>query len=246
MNDNPIGIFDSGIGGISILNEIRKVLPNEKYIYFGDSLNNPYGDKTKEELMDIVCDIVEWFIEKECKLIVIACNTATTLLIKDLRDKYPDTIFVGTEPAIKVAYDYYYDKNVLVMATPGTIKSEKVLELSNKYYQENRYLLQCDQLANLIENKSKSINSYLEELLADYKSKNIEVVVLGCTHYPFIKDKISNILEGVTFIDGSRGIANRVYTILNKQGWVSNRKSGDVLMYNSIKSKLNIMKDLLD
>lgn len=246
MKDNPIGVFDSGIGGISILNEIRKVLPNENYIYYGDSLNNPYGDKTKEELMDIACGIVEWFIEKNCKLIVVACNTATTLLIKGLRSKYPDIIFVGTEPAIKVAYDYYYDKNVLVMATVGTIKSEKMLELSNKYYQKNRYLLSCDRLANLIENKSEYINSYLEELLVDYKDKNIEVVVLGCTHYPFIKDNISCVLGNVIFIDGGVGIASRVKSILNEYNLFSNRKKGKVIMYNSIESKINDMMDLLD
>lgn len=247
MNKRPIGIFDSGVGGISILNEVRKVLPNEDYIYYGDSLNNPYGSKQKEELFSIVCDIIEWFIKQNCKMIIVACNTATTLLIDDLRKKYFNIIFVGTEPAIKVAYDYYRDKNVLVMATPGTINSTKMFSLRDKYYQNNRYFLKCDKLANLIENKSDEIDLYLEYLLEPFKSKHIDVVVLGCTHYPFIKDKLANILPNAIFIDGSLGIANRVKALLVDNKIINKRKNrGKVELYNSLENKLDFMKELLD
>lgn len=247
MNNNPIGIFDSGVGGISVLNEIRKVLPNEDYIYYGDSLNNPYGDKSKEELFLIVCDIVEYFIKKDCKIIVVACNTATTLLIGDLRKKYSNIIFVGTEPAIKVAYDYYHDKNVLVMATPGTIDSDTLVNLSNRYYQKNRYFLKCDKLANMIENKSDQIDSYLNKILAPFKDKKIDVVVLGCTHYPFVKDKLAKVLTDAIFIDGGVGIAKRVKSIIEEKKYMNNRISkGSVIMYNSMDSKLDFMIELLD
>lgn len=247
MNKCPIGIFDSGIGGISILNAVRKILPNEDYIYYGDSLNNPYGNKSKEELMELVCHIVEDFIEKKCKLIVVACNTATTVLIKDLRCKYPDIIFVGTEPAIKVAYDYHRDEKVLVMATPGTIKSEKLSNLSDKYYQKNRYFLQCDKLANLIENRSNDIDLYLDQLLEAFKDKHIDVVVLGCTHYPFIKDKIAKILDEAIFIDGGVGIANRVNSILTEKKWLNDSPvKGKVTLNNSLENKLDFMMELLE
>ena len=128
MSNNKIGMFDSGIGGLTVLKELRKILPNENYIYYADSKNNPYGEKSDSELMAIVTNIVDYLISKEVKIIVIACNTATTRCINRLRKMYPDMIFVGTEPAIKVACDKNY-KNTLVMATPGTIKSERTHEL---------------------------------------------------------------------------------------------------------------------
>ena len=126
--NKKIGIFDSGIGGLTTLKEIQKLLPNEEYIYYADSKNNPYGEKSEEELNNIVTNIVELLLKEDVKLIVIACNTATTRCIKLLREKYPQMIFVGTEPAIKVACDKNY-KNTIVMATPNTTASERVKEL---------------------------------------------------------------------------------------------------------------------
>lgn len=247
MNNNPIGILDSGIGGISVLNEIRKLLPNENYIYYGDSLNNPYGDKTKDELFLIVSKIVDMLIKEKCKIIVIACNTATMLLINDLRRIYSNIIFVGTEPAIKVAYDHYKDKNVLVMATPGTIKSERLLTLSNMYYQKNRYFLECDHLAHLIETRDSSLDNYINELLYPFKSKHIDVVVLGCTHYPFIKDRLAKVFKDSIFIDGNQGISKMVKHILDtKKLNNSSLQTGKVSLYNSCDSKIDLMNELLD
>ena len=188
--NNKIGILDSGIGGTTTLNEIKKLLPYEDFIYYADSKNNPYGSKSTEELYSIVKNIVDYLIEKEVKLIVVACNTATTRCIEKLRKDYPNILFIGTEPAIKVACDNNY-KNTLVLATPGTIKSERIEELVNKNKKTNQniYLLPCDYLANAIErNDNKEIDSLLYNYLTPYQNKNIDSIVLGCTHYPLIKN----------------------------------------------------------
>ncbi|MCI6899736.1 MAG: glutamate racemase, partial [Tenericutes bacterium] len=209
---NKIGVFDSGIGGLSILNELKKVLLYEDFYYYGDSKNNPYGEKSDEELFEIVSSVVEKLIDNGCKLIVIACNTATTRCMKKLRETYKDIIFVGTVPAIKVACDQRF-KNTLVMATPATIESERTYELirDNKRYDQKIYLLACPGLARAIEDDDKEkIKEILRNDFKDYKDKNIDSIVLGCTHYPFIKKEILEEMPGVSLIDGSVGVAKEV------------------------------------
>ena len=175
-----IGVFDSGIGGKTTLNEIIKLLPNENYIYYADSKNNPYGEKSDEELFSIVCNIVDYFISINTKMIVIACNTATTRCINHLRNKYKDVLFVGTEPAIKVACDSNY-KNTLVMATPLTVNSDRLNYLikENIKDNENIILVSCDGLANAIENNDDDkINSLLHSLLDKYINMNIIIIAI--------------------------------------------------------------------
>lgn len=211
-----IGVFDSGIGGKTTLNEIIKLLPNENYIYYADSKNNPYGEKSDEELFSIVCNIVDYFISINTKMIVIACNTATTRCINYLRNKYKDVLFVGTEPAIKVACDSDY-KNTLVMATPLTVNSDRLNYLikENIKDNENIILVSCDGLANAIENNDDDkINSILHALLDKYINMNIDAIVLGCTHYPLIKDKIQSMFKNSVLIDGNIGVAKRVKQLL--------------------------------
>lgn len=212
MNNNKIGMFDSGIGGLTVLKELRKILPNENYIYYADSKNNPYGEKSDSELMAIVTDIVDYLISKEVKIIVIACNTATTRCINRLRKMYPDMIFVGTEPAIKVACDKNY-KNTLVMATPGTIKSERTHELVklNKKRNQNITLLPCKGLADVIESGNKdNINKVLHKLLDKYVNDDIDSIVLGCTHYPHAKKNIKELFPKSKLIDGNKGVSKQV------------------------------------
>ncbi|MBE6147405.1 MAG: glutamate racemase [Firmicutes bacterium] len=236
MKNNPIGILDSGIGGITILKEIMKILPNENYIYYSDSINNPYGEKSKEEILNIIENIVESLIKKNCKAIVFACNTATALAIDEIRKKYPDFIFVGTEPAYKVVYDYAFQKKTLVMATPATINSERFEALYNKYDNQNTILLPCSNLANFIENNdNEKIKQYLEETLP--KEENIEVVVLGCTHYPLIKQEIKSILGNVIFYDSSKGVANQLKTLLENKVLLSENKIGNLTFFDSSNSK---------
>ncbi len=219
--DKKIGIFDSGIGGLTTLEEIKKLLPNENYIYYADTKNNPYGEKSKEELCSITENIVNYLLERDVKLIVIACNTATTNCIEYLRNKFKNIEFVGTEPAIKVACDNNY-KNTLVLATPSTINSERTQSLLEKNIKENEnfYLIPCEGLANAIEKKDDDkINELLDKYLKDYK--NIDSIVLGCTHYPIIKDKIQKYFPNAKLIDGNIGVAKRVKFILERDNLLS-------------------------
>ena len=213
MDNRPICFFDSGIGGATILREVVKLLPNEGYIYYADSINNPYGKKSKEELFDIACNVVSKLLKYDPKIIVCACNTATAMVLGDIRKKYPSVIFVGTEPAVKVVHDYYKDKKSIVLTTKGTGESEKFLELFHKYETDNCKLVPAPELANLIEN-NKNSSFYLSNLLKNYIGT--EVVVLGCTHFPLVKDEIRNVLGDVLFVDGSVGIANRINSLIEK------------------------------
>ena len=219
-----IGVFDSGIGGKTTLNEIIKLLPNENYIYYSDSKNNPYGEKTDEELFEIVCNIVDYFISVNTKMIVIACNTATTRCISYLRNKYKDVLFVGTEPAIKVACDNNY-KNTLVLATPLTVQSSRLNSLINENIKENEniILVSCSGLANAIEtNDEEKINLLLHSFLDKYVNDNIDAIVLGCTHYPLIKDKIQSMFQNSVLIDGNIGVARRVKQLLIENNLLNN------------------------
>lgn len=228
--NSKIGIFDSGKGGLTTLNEIKKILPNEDYIYYADSSNNPYGNKTDEALYNIVINVVNKLISKDVKLIVIACNTATTRCIEKLRKDYPNILFVGTEPAIKVACDNNY-KNTLVLATPGTINSERTQELvlKNKKDNQNIYLLPCEGLANAIENSDEiKINELLDSYLKEYENKSIDSIVLGCTHYPIIKEKIQIMFPNTKLIDGNLGVAKRVKQVLEENNLLSTNSKGTI------------------
>ncbi len=235
-----IGVFDSGVGGLSILNELLKELPYEDFYYYGDSLNNPYGEKSDEELLKITSNIVEKLINKNCKLIVIACNTATTRCMKKLREIYSNVIFVGTVPAIKVACDKRF-KNTLVMATPATIESERTYELirDNKRYDQNIYLLPCPGLANAIEqNDKEKIKRILQNDFKDYKDKEIDAIVLGCTHYPFIREEILEVMPNTVLIDGSIGVSKEVKRQLEEHGLLNDERVRKIEIYNSLTEEL--------
>lgn len=243
---NPIGILDSGIGGVTVLNEIIKLLSNEEYIYYSDSLNNPYGEKSVEQVFNYVDNIMKYFINKKCKAVVFACNTATALTIDEIRKKYPDIIIVGIEPAYKMVYDYAKDKNTIVMATKGTTNSKRFQELYHHYDNGKTILIICHELANLIEEgKDREIDEYLAKILPT--DKKIEAVVLGCTHYPLIKDKISKVLGNVSFYDGANGVANRLYHLLEDNNLINNNSDSKITFIDSSSSikKENRFWDLL-
>ena len=172
--EESIGIFDSGIGGVTVLKEIIKILPNENYIYYSDSKNNPYGDKKDEEIIEICDKIVSNFIKQKCKAIVIACNTASAKAAKTLREKYPEIPIIAIEPAYKMVHDFAYDQVTLVMATKGTIESEKFHKLYNKYDNHKTYLMACSGLADIIEEgNQEKIKQYLKENLSDPLGKKL-------------------------------------------------------------------------
>ncbi|MCR5699943.1 MAG: glutamate racemase [Candidatus Saccharibacteria bacterium] len=203
-----IGIFDSGKGGTTVMAAIKERLPEAEYFYIGDSRNCPYGEKTDEELMKITRKHVETLKKKGARIIVIACNTATTRCIAKLRQEYPELKFVGTEPAIKLATETGV-KRILVMATPGTIESERTARLMAEYQRPRQKirLLACPGLADVIE-AGAGIDEKLAELLAKIPAP--EVIVLGCTHYSLIKPEIQKYFPEAKLIDGNEGVAKRV------------------------------------
>ena len=209
-----IGVFDSGKGGTTVLRAIKELLPDEEYCYIGDSENCPYGEKSDVELMRIVRGHVENLREWGAKVIVIACNTATTRCIEKLRAEYPDLKFVGTEPAIKLAAETEARK-ILVMATPGTIASERTehLMLENRKNGQEIDLLACPGLADVIE-VGAGIEEKLAELLVGVE-RDYEVVVLGCTHYPLVKDKLQKIFPSAILVDGGEGVSKQVAKIIS-------------------------------
>jgi len=209
-----IGVFDSGIGGVTVFREILNNLPNYRYIYYSDSINNPYGDKSEEELIKIVKRVVEYLIDKGSKIIVIACNTASSICKDLLRESFSVPI-IAIEPAYKMVYDNNFSGSTLVMGTKGTINSHKFQELYNKYNNDNTVLYECVGLADIIENGNKEeLNTYLNENIK--KFKGVSNVVLGCTHYPLIKEELKNVLGNVNFFDGSRGVEKRLEEVIKE------------------------------
>ena len=222
-----IGVLDSGIGGVTVLREILKQNIHAKFIYYSDSKHNPYGDKSEDEVYSIVKGVVDYLLDKGCLAIVIACNTASAICVKKLREEYPDILFIAIEPAYKMVYDYNPNGKTLVMATEGTINSEKFLTLFNKYDNKNTILLPCKGLAELIEEGNDvKINQYLDDNLSKYK--DIDNVVLGCTHYPLIKKNIRRVLGDVKFFDGSSGVSKELVRQLELRGITFDNKSFSV------------------
>ena len=207
-----IGIFDSGKGGLLVFDEIKKVLPEAEYKYIADSKNCPYGEKTDEELMQIVRNNVDELKKWGARIIVIACNTATTRCIERLRKEYPELKFVGTEPAIRLA-SKTKAKKILVMATPGTIEAERTQSLLSENRQEGQefLLLACPGLADAIE-MGRGVSEKLRELLSGVLE--VDCVVLGCTHYSLAKNEIKKFFLKAEIVDGNEGVAKRVKEVV--------------------------------
>ena len=241
-----IGVFDSGIGGATVLKECIKQCPNFEYIYYSDSKNNPYGDKTREEVLNISSNVCDYLISKGCKIIIIACNTASAICVDYLREKYKNVTFIAIEPAIKVAYDSNELNGTLIMATKGTMDSERFHILYEKYHYDNFYLLSCSGLANIIEHDYEKLENYLKDNLSIYKDK-VKSVVLGCTHYSLIKKEISDILGKVTFYDGNIGVAKQLKKVIEENNVISSEnKVAFIDSSNDLKKEKrfwNILKD---
>ncbi|MEG1870977.1 MAG: glutamate racemase [Peptostreptococcaceae bacterium] len=234
-----IGFFDSGVGGISVLKEAVKLLPKENYIYIGDSLNAPYGVKTPEEVRKLSFNIIDKLISMEVKAIVVACNTATSIAIDDLRKTYKDMPIIGIEPALKPAVEKYGDGIIAIMATPMTLAENKFNKLREKYSKTARIIpMPCDGLVEIIENgntEGEIVENYLKNRFKNIPTEEISAVVLGCTHYPFIKEALRNVIHNeVAILDGSMGTSKQLKCKLEQKGLLnSNNYNGNVKILNS-------------
>lgn len=238
-NENAIGVFDSGVGGISVLRELVKIMPNENYIYFGDSINAPYGTKEVKRIRELTIMNVEKLLSMGAKSIVVACNTATSAAVKILRQMYPEIPLVGIEPAIKPAVEYKKNSRVVVMATPMTLKQEKFQKLMKKYEnQANIIPLPCPGLMEFVERGDlggKDLHNYLSILFGSVNQEKIDSIVLGCTHYPFAKNAIKAVVgEEVHIFDGGEGTAREMRRRLTIAALINqNEKRGEVQFINS-------------
>ncbi|PQJ22793.1 glutamate racemase [Tenacibaculum sp. SG-28] len=222
QREAPIGIFDSGIGGISIWKEIQKVLPLEDTIYLSDSANAPYGQKNRETIIQFSVKNTDYLLAKGCKLIVVACNTATTNAIQTLRKKYPSISFIGIEPAIKPAALHTKTNSIGVLATKGTLNSalfEKTAATLKSTISVTEQI--GEGLVELIEAgkiETPEMNRLLKTYLAPMQAANVDCIVLGCSHYPYLKKQIEQITGGeIRIIDSGYAVANQTKKILTEQ-----------------------------
>lgn len=230
MSSQPIGIFDSGIGGTTIWRDIQRLLPGEDMIYLADSRNAPYGEKSKETIIELCRKNTEHLLSRSCKLIVVACNTATTNAIDYLRANF-NLPFIGIEPAIKPAALQSDSKKVGVLATKGTLASQLFLTTSKNHASEIQVLEQEGEgLVQLIEAgevNSERIRALLRAYLEPMISSNIDHLVLGCTHYPYLIPVLKEILpESISIIDCGEAVARQTKRVLEKHALLSDADRG--------------------
>ena len=232
-----IAVFDSGLGGISVLRHLIRTMPGERYLYFGDSANAPYGSRPTSEVRDLTLAAAEKLMaQKPLKALVLACNTATSAAVQDLRQRYPDLIVIGIEPALKLAADRYPGGRIGVMATEVTLREEKFNTLLQRF-RENGTITKIPMpgLVQLVEagkTDSEEMEELLRTLLAPHIG-NLDAVVLGCTHYPLAAKAISKVLgEEVALLDGGEGTARETRRRLANAGLLE-EGCGELIMENS-------------
>lgn len=246
-NNNPIGVFDSGIGGTSIWNAIHDLLPNENTIYLADSKNAPYGQRTKEEIVALSKKNVDFLLDMKCKLIVVACNTATTNAILELRADYAIP-FIGIEPAIKPAANNSKTQVIGILATKGTLNSE-LFNKTAEMFQNTKIIEQVGYgLVQLIEDgnlNSPEMTQLLESYLQPMIDANIDYLVLGCSHYPYLIPQIKKILpEHIRIIDSGEAVARQTQNVLREQVGFSDNQKSDPIFY--VNSNPDVLKSILE
>jgi glutamate racemase len=245
-NKNPIGLFDSGVGGTSIWKEVHALLPNESSIYLADSKNAPYGQKTQEEIIELSKKNTEILLENNCKLIIVACNTATTNAIKVLRNTY-DVPFIGIEPAIKPAALHSKTHKIGILATQGTLNSQ-LFHQTVALYSDVKVVEQIGyELVQLIENgemHSEKMTQLLEDYLLPMVAQDIDYLVLGCTHYPYLIPQIKKILpKHIKIIDSGEAVAKQTKHILEINKLFNTSK--DVKQTFYINNPPEVMQELI-
>lgn len=245
----PVGMFDSGVGGISVLREAVRLLPNERFLFFGDTKNAPYGTKTREEVLSLSRAVVETLLKRGCKAIVIACNTATSAAAASLRAEYEDIPIIAMEPALKPASLLHQDGVVLALATPGTIAGEKYAQLY-ALYGEGVISLPCGGLMEFAERgelDSEALHEYLSDLFRPYFGQKVEAVVLGCTHYVFLKKAIGRFFPAAPLIDGNEGTVRQLGRRLSEKNLLApmDQTGGVELLSSGGEEPVRLMEKLL-
>ena len=246
LKRDPIGVFDSGIGGISTLREMIRELPDERFIYFGDTANAPYGTKSTYEVIDCVRGVVDQLMKKDIKALVIACNTATGAAAATLRREMSIPV-IGMEPALKPASQVRKNGSVLVLATPLTLHQEKFENLM-KQYGQGALKVPCPGLMEIVEkDDGAAALRYLQELFSRFDLDQVDAVVLGCTHYVFLKDMIRDLLpERIAITDGNAGTARQLKRVLARENLLNEEGPGSVEVETSGSPKdLELMRKLL-
>ena len=231
-NNAPIGVFDSGIGGLTVVKELIELMPGEEYIYFGDTARMPYGPRPAEEILGFMHEILSFFAEKKVKMAVVACNTMTALGIEIARQQYPFPL-VGVNSGVELALGLSPKKHIGVIATQATIASGKHADVARSKDEEAIvYSQACPKLVPLIESEQIA-GSQIENAVAEYllpmKQDGVEAVILGCTHYPFVSSVIEKIVgRDMVLINPARETAMDAYKILHEQDSLAARQQGKV------------------
>ena len=237
--DRKIAVFDSGLGGISVLRALVRQMPCERFLYFGDSANAPYGCRSTDQVRALTLARVGELMDRQIKAVVIACNTATSAAIDELRVRYPDTVIVGIEPALKPAAEAFPTGRIIVMATAVTLREEKFVRLTEHYGATREIIpLPCPSLVEFVERgelDSPAVEAYLREKLSPYLDPAPDAIVLGCTHFPFVRPVIRRIAgEAVRFFDGSEGTGAQTGRLLARRGLLRTAGEGSVTIENSL------------
>ncbi|MCH8533600.1 MAG: glutamate racemase [Flavobacteriaceae bacterium] len=246
--ENSIGIFDSGLGGTSIFKEVHELLPNENIIYLADSKNAPYGEKSPQEIIDLSLKNTKLLLQKKCKLIIVACNTATTNAIHILRQKH-SIPFIGIEPAIKPATLQTKNNKIGILATKGTLSSQLFSKTFKKYVNESIQVTEIEgkKLVEAVESdllNSTSFKSYFFQHIAAFKKQNIDSLVLGCTHYPYLIPLINEFLPEVQIIDSGFAVAQQTKRVLKQNQLLNQVQSSPKIQFYT-NAQVEILSRLL-
>jgi len=250
MDNRPIGIFDSGVGGLSVLVEVQKLLPKENFIFVADQTNVPYGGKTQKQLQSYTDKIMAFLVSQNVKAVIVACNTATVYAIDFLREKYKLPI-IGTVPVVKTIANITKTGQTAVFSTPATSKSSYLADLINKFAPDvTVYKVGGTGLEELIETgdlDNKKIDKILYESLEPLLKKNVDAIALGCTHYPFLTAKIKQIVgKNVQVVDSGGAVARRTKAILIHNQILGNKRTEDFYYTTGDKNKFaKAIKSLL-
>ena len=232
----PIGIYDSGVGGLTVLRAVSSLLPDEDLIYFADQANVPYGNRSLNEVRGLAEGAASFFMSQGAKLIVIACNTASAAALKYLRGLFPDYPFVGMEPAVKPAAEQTLSGKVGVLATPSTFQGELYTSVVERFAHDVQlFQATCPGLVQQIENgrlNTPQTRKILEDALEPMLQEGVDTLVMGCTHFPFVIPLISKIAGNeVNVIDPAPAIARQVKRILGTRGLLTERKRAGEMMF---------------